>query len=74
MKRVIIRPETCTGCSDCAVQQVCDRDAVIRESPEDKPWIDFYKCSGCMKCVIPCPSGAVEEVSQPCSGRARSSW
>lgn len=74
MKRALIRPETCVGCPDCFVRAVCDRNAVIREMPEDKPWIDFYRCSGCMKCMPVCPSGAVEEVSQPCSGRARKSW
>jgi len=46
--------------------------AVIRESPADKPWIDFYRCSGCMKCKKFCPNGAMDEVLQPCN--LRRSW
>ncbi len=74
MKRAIIKPENCKNCSECAVIIICERDAIIREDAKNKPWIDFYKCSGCMKCKPACQFDAVDDIIQPCSGKARMSW
>ncbi|MHB9139681.1 MAG: 4Fe-4S binding protein [Victivallaceae bacterium] len=47
---------------------------VYTEKKDDKPWIDFYYCRGCLKCKPACPSGAVGEIIQPCNGKGRMSW
>jgi len=74
MKRSVIRPEKCKNCTPCLIDAHCPNRAVIREDAGDKPWIDFYKCNGCMKCAGFCKNGAVEETSQPCTGAARQGW
>jgi len=74
MKRAIIKPDLCSNCPECAVIAACDRTAIIRESVQDKPWIDFYQCTGCLKCKPACPQHAVEELLQPCTGTRRMSW
>ena len=48
--------------------------AVFREMPEDRPWVDFYHCSGCLKCKLLCPQGAIEEIAHPCDGQGRKGW
>jgi TPP-dependent indolepyruvate ferredoxin oxidoreductase alpha subunit len=74
MKRALINPALCTGCENCAVAAVCERKAILRETVQDKPWIDFYQCSGCMKCKTACPHNSVEALLQPCTGTRRMSW
>ena len=74
MKRALIQPGRCINCDPCPVQQVCQRQAVIRESPSDKPWVDFYRCAGCLKCKPSCPACAIEEIAQPCTRRGRMGW
>lgn len=74
MKRALIRPERCGNCEECRIEKNCPNKAVIREAGDRKPWIDFYKCAGCMKCKLYCPNGAVEEIAQPCTGKARPGW
>ncbi len=74
MKRAMIKPDQCQNCAACNIQINCEKKAVIREAPDDKPWIDFYHCAGCMKCKLYCRNDAVEEVTQPCSGKGRMGW
>ncbi|MFQ3548167.1 MAG: hypothetical protein SNJ70_00260 [Armatimonadota bacterium] len=74
MKRALIKPEKCNNCSECAVMIKCTMEAVIRENIEDKPWIDFYRCSGCMKCKGYCDHSAIEEITQPCNGKGKIGW
>lgn len=74
MKRALIVPEACAGCIPCAVEETCANHAIIRESQDDKPWIDFYKCSGCLRCKALCRYGAIEDISQPCNGQGRMGW
>ncbi len=74
MIRALIHPERCINCDPCPVQRACDRQAIIRESPGEKPWVDFYRCAGCLKCKTVCPAGAIEQISQPCTGRGRMGW
>jgi len=66
MKRALINPEKCRNCDVCAVSVNCPETAVIREEKADKPWVDFYKCRGCMKCKGFCQNGAVLEEARPC--------
>lgn len=74
MKRALIVQKLCQSCAACKVQEFCTRGAILREEPTDRPWVDFYQCSGCMKCKPVCPNGAVDEISQPCTGQRRMSW
>ena len=48
--------------------------AFFRESPEDKPWVDFYRCGGCLECKPRCPAHAIESIDQPCDGKPRKGW
>jgi TPP-dependent indolepyruvate ferredoxin oxidoreductase alpha subunit len=68
MKKAIIKPDLCKNCATCLVEANCVNAAIIRESIEDKPWIDFYKCRGCMKCISYCQNNAVGEIIHPCAG------
>ena len=74
MKRALIVPARCQNCEACAIQKGCKREAVIREGPADKPWVDFYRCAGCLECKALCRNQAVEEISQPCDGTGRMGW
>jgi TPP-dependent indolepyruvate ferredoxin oxidoreductase alpha subunit len=74
MKRALIHPERCTNCQPCIAQLACERQAIFREAPADKPWVDFYRCSGCLKCKATCPASAIQEISQPCDGQPRAGW
>lgn len=74
MKRALIQPRRCLNCRPCPVQTQCAMDAVLRETEDDKPWIDFYRCSGCLKCKLVCPGGAIEEIMRPCTGRPQMGW
>ena len=60
MKRVMIDQSRCIGCLPCKISEKCAYGAVFRED-SDRPWIDFFKCRGCMKCVSSCPQNAIEE-------------
>lgn len=74
MKRAIIKPDICKNCENCQVEENCTYLAIIRECNEDKPWIDFYQCRGCMKCLAYCQFHAVAEVTHPCNGSAKQGW
>ena len=77
MKRAIIDPEKCNNCVDCNVQKCCPMGAVFREtgaSSKEKPWIDFYMCSGCLKCKTACLFEAIKLIVQPCTIKGRTTW
>ena len=74
MKRALIDPAKCKSCDPCAVDEKCPQKAIIRELPTDPPWVDFYRCRGCMKCVKFCENGAVLEELKPCNGGFARSW
>ena len=74
MKRPLIIPDRCVACRPCAAEKVCQNHAFIRETPSDKPWIDFYACRGCMHCVVACEKRAILELLHPCDGHARPGW
>ncbi len=74
MQRAIIIPERCLNCSPCHIELACKSKAIIRESILDKPWIDFYNCIGCLKCMAVCQGAAVEYIVQPCNGKPKMGW
>lgn len=74
MKRALVQSDKCANCAPCPVQEKCGRRAVFRETEQEKPWVDFYRCSGCMVCKTVCRFGAIVEIAQPCTGRPKASW
>jgi MinD superfamily P-loop ATPase len=74
MKRAIIQAEKCLNCKDCEPMRQCGMNAIFKESPEDKPWIDFYKCSGCLNCKPLCSGRAIKLIVQPCSTHGKTTW
>jgi Indolepyruvate ferredoxin oxidoreductase, alpha and beta subunits len=61
MKKAIIDPLKCNNCEACRIELNCPQKAVIREETA-KPWIDFYKCIGCMQCKAYCQNGSVAAI------------
>ena len=74
MRRPLVNPDICQNCQPCRASAACQSQAFLREEAGDKPWIDFYRCRGCMHCKTACVNGAIEELVQPCSGGRRMSW
>jgi len=74
MKRAMINPEKCHRCNTCEVEAKCPEKAIIREEQTDMPWIDFYKCRGCMECKLFCRHGSVLEEAKPCDRNSLRSW
>jgi len=56
------------------VLENCSMKAAFKESEADKPWVDFYRCSGCMKCKGFCNFEAIIEITQPCDGKGKMGW
>ena len=74
MRRAIVEPLKCKNCTNCLVEINCPKFAIIRETKEDKPWIDFYKCCGCMNCRGFCTENAISEITHPCNSKPGKSW
>jgi len=74
MKRSMVDTKICRGCDICEVDAGCPQKAVIPEEKNDKPWINFYKCRGCMKYKTLCKNGAVLEETKPCDEKFTKSW
>lgn len=74
MKRAMICPDLCVSCDPCRVEVECKFKAVFREEPGDKPWVDFYRCSGCLECKKLCEFNAVTDISKPCDGKGKAGW
>jgi Fe-S-cluster-containing hydrogenase component 2 len=74
MHRAVVRGDVCLNCRPCPPEEGCTMKAFFRESPDDKPWVDFYRCGGCLECKPRCPAHAIESIDQPCDGKPRSGW
>lgn len=61
MKLAVIDTKRCDRSPFCPVKRVCPFGAVTQEYGQP-PVIDEDKCTGCSKCVMFCPMGAVEIV------------
>ena len=51
--------ERCRACNKCLARQACRPRAIMKEEPEDSPFIDASRCYGCRVCVTACPFEAV---------------
>jgi len=58
MKLAVIDNNRCDRSPFCPVKRVCPFGAVTQEFGK-APVIDESKCTGCSKCVMVCPMGAV---------------
>lgn len=74
MRRALIDPRRCQACRPCPAQMACDAQAFFREQPDEPPWIDLYRCRGCLRCLTACPARAITEIVQPCDGHRRPGW
>ena len=74
MKRALVDPEKCENCKPCQVEIQCPMTAAFREQANDKPWVDFYRCCGCIKCKVFCKKDAIKEIYHPCDGKGRVGW
>jgi Fe-S-cluster-containing hydrogenase component 2 len=74
MQRALVLIRTCLNCRPCPPEEQCQMKAFFRDPPDEKPWVDFYKCGGCLKCKPLCPANAIEPISHPCDSKARRGW
>jgi benzoyl-CoA oxygenase/reductase BoxA protein len=56
LKQHLIDPEICIRCNTC--EETCPVDAITHDSRNYVVMAD--KCNGCMACVPPCPTGAID--------------
>ena len=58
----VCNPENCGNKSGvCEAAHVCSHKLLIQEEPDEAPFVLSQKlCSGCGKCVLSCPLGAIE--------------
>jgi MinD superfamily P-loop ATPase len=74
MHRSLIDTNKCLKCKVCLVEKNCESHAIIKESEDDKPFVDFYKCTGCLKCKVVCKGRSIEIITQPCTGKPKMGW
>jgi len=56
LKQHLIDPEICIRCNTC--EETCPVDAITHDARNYVVMAD--KCNGCMACVPPCPTGAID--------------
>ncbi len=71
----LIDPEICIRCNTC--EETCPVDAITHDSLNYV--VAFDKCNGCLACVPPCPTGAIDswrnvEFVKPYSIEEQFSW
>lgn len=46
-------------CEPCQARQACNTRAIVRLDPDEPPYIDPSRCTGCVKCVVACIYAAI---------------
>lgn len=52
----LIDPAVCIRCNTC--EETCPVDAITHDATNYV--VDYDKCKGCMDCIAPCPTGAID--------------
>jgi len=52
----LIDPAVCIRCNTC--EETCPLDAITHD--DTNYVVDYDKCKGCMDCIAPCPTGAID--------------
>ncbi|MBV1864990.1 MAG: benzoyl-CoA 2,3-epoxidase subunit BoxA [Rhodobacteraceae bacterium] len=56
-KQHLIDPELCIRCYTC--EEICPIDAITHN--DDNVAVDASICDNCMDCILPCPTGSIDE-------------
>lgn len=58
----VCNPDTCDKVQGiCEAALVCSHKLLLQEEPSEAPFVISQKlCSGCGKCVLNCPLGAID--------------
>jgi len=56
-KQHLIDPELCIRCYTC--EEICPIDAITHD--DDNVVVDASICDNCMDCILPCPTGSIDE-------------
>jgi MinD superfamily P-loop ATPase len=55
----VIDWDACQMCEPCQARLVCNTRAIVRLDPDEPPYIDPSRCTGCVKCVLACTWAAI---------------
>lgn len=72
-KQHLIDPELCIRCYTC--EEICPIDAITHN--DDNVVVDASICDNCMDCILPCPTGSIDEwrvVKTPYSMEQQFEW
>jgi MinD superfamily P-loop ATPase len=59
MLRPVIDWQLCQACNPCQAMLVCRTRAIVQIDPDESPFIELGRCSGCCACVLACSYQAI---------------
>ncbi len=59
MLRPVIDWQSCQVCNPCQAKLVCRTRAIVQIDPDEPPYIELGRCSGCGACVLACCCQAI---------------
>lgn len=51
--------DICEVCEPCQARLVCRTRAIVKIDPDQPPYIEHSRCSGCAVCIKACPCSAI---------------